>query len=280
MLSIKHAVTVSALVTLAACGGGGSTSGSGTTPPPSATTQSVGGIWTTQYTVTSGANTGDVVDVVALISENGQFFEYGKNTGNGCAAIGLGQLSATGNNISGSGDYVIVQYSTIPGVTPNCVDPDGSNSGSTSITGSITQRASATLTGVDTTSIGTVLPSATTTFAFSSLYLNPSSLSTIAGNYSDGGATLSVNADGVIFEQDANGCVINGQVSIINASYNAYAVQITVASCTGADATLNGLSAAGLVSLNTSTNPVTIVGGISGNVAGRPFAEIFDFPLM
>jgi hypothetical protein len=60
------------------------------------TNQAVGGICTTQYTVTSGEDTGDVIDALALVSENGQYFEYGKNTTNGCAAIGFGNVLPAG----------------------------------------------------------------------------------------------------------------------------------------------------------------------------------------
>jgi hypothetical protein len=265
------------LLFLAACGRGGGGSGSSNDPPP-ATNQAVGGIWTTQYTVTSGTNTGDVIDALALISENGQYFEYGKNTTNGCAAIGFGNVSASGTTLSGSGDYVVVQYTTIPGVTVDCVDPDGSDSGTSSITGSITQRVSADITETDTTSMGTVIPESTQTYTFSSLYLNPSSLSTIAGNYADGSATLSISGSGVISEQDSNGCVLSGQVSIINATYNAYAVQVSWANCTGSDTVLNGVSVSGLVTFDTSQSPAALVGGVSGNVSGKAFAEIFDLP--
>lgn len=282
MERMNYSALVTAVCILSGCGGGGSSSApvAVTSPPVAATNQSAGGIWSTQYTITSGPNTGDVINAVAFISENGQYFEYGKNTGNGCAAIGFGQLSVNGNNLTGSGDYVSVQYTTVPGVTPNCVYPDGSNSGKTTISGNVSQRATATITGVDTTSRGSTLPAFTTTFSFSKQYLNSSSLSAIAGNYNDSGATLNINANGVVFEQDANGCVINGQVSIINATYNAYAVTLTVQSCTGGNTALNGVTLAGLITLDTSQSPNSIAGGVSANVSGSPFAEIFDLPKM
>jgi hypothetical protein len=281
MLSIKHAVTVSAFITLAACGGGGaSTSGGGTPPPPPATTQSVGGIWTTQYTVTSGANTGDVITAEGIASETGQYFAYSKNTTNGCAGLAFGQLSVNGSNVSGNEDAAIVRYSTAVGGATNCIYPDGSTSATGTIAGTVSQRASLMLTATGTTSLGGALPAETTDFTFSSLYLNPSSLATIAGNYDDGGPTLNVNANGVIFEQDPNGCVLNGQVTMIDASYNAYSIQITFENCTGSTASLNGVTALGLVTLDTSTSPATIVGGMTANIAGQLFAEAFNLPRM
>jgi hypothetical protein len=279
MISIKHVFSLCVLASLGACGGGGSSGGAGA-PPPTATNQSVGGIWTTQYTVTSGANTGDVIVAEGIASETGQYFAYSKNTTNGCAGLGFGQLSVTGSSVSGNEDAAIVRYSTIPGVATNCVYPDGSTSATGTLSGSVSQRGSLMLTATGMTSLGNALATETTTFTFSNLYLNPSSLSTIAGNYNDGGATLSVNANGVIFEQDSNGCILNGQASIIDATYNAYSMQVTFSGCTGTDASLNGVVAAGLVTLDTSTSPTTIVGGLTGQVAGQLFVEAFTLPLM
>ena len=279
MLSIKYILSITALATLSACGGGGG-SGGGTTPPPSSTTQSVGGIWTTQYTVTSGANTGDVINAEGIVSETGQYFAYSKNTTNGCAGLGFGQLSVNGSNVSGNEDAAIVRYSTAVGGATNCIYPDGTTSATGTITGTVSQRASLTLTATGTTSAGGALPAETTTFTFSSLYVSSSSLATIAGNYNDGGPTLNVNANGVIFEQDPNGCVLNGQVSIINAAYNAYSIQVTFENCTGTTASLNGVTASGLVTLDTSVSPAAIVGGLTSNSAAHPFVEVFDLPRM
>jgi hypothetical protein len=264
-------------LTLPACGGGGGSSSPSRAP---VVNQSVGGIWTTQYTVTSGANTGDVIDAQGLISENGQFFGYSKNTTNGCASLGFGQLSVNGTSITGNEDWVLVQYATLPGVQTNCVESDGSKSGTGTITGTVSQRASLTFTAAETTSFGTVSLPSTTTWTFSNLYLNASSLGTIAGNYSDGGPTLNISSNGVIFEQDANGCVLSGQVSIVNPSYNTYAIEFAFSNCTGSAAAINGVAVSGLATLDTNTSPTTLVGGVTGNVGGRPFAEGFVLPLI
>jgi hypothetical protein len=280
MLSTKYIVTAAALATLAACGGGGGSSGGGTTPPPPATTQSVGGIWTTQYTVTSGANTGDVITAEGIASETGQYFASSKNTTNGCAGLAFGQLSVNGSNVSGNEDAAIVRYSTAVGGATNCIYPDGSISATGTVTGTVSQRASLMLTATGTTSLGGTLPTETTTFTFSSLYLNASSLATIAGNYNDAGLTMTVDTNGAIFEQDPNGCIISGHVSIINSSYNAYGIQVTFANCTGTSASLNGVVASGLVTLDTATSPATVIGGVTANIGGQLFVEAFNLPRM
>jgi hypothetical protein len=282
MKCMKHSALVMAICTLSACGGGGGGGGSvpvAVVPPPVpvVTNQSSGGIWTAQYTVPSGTNAGDVIDFEGLVSENGQFFGYSKNTTNGCAALGFGQFSVSANNVMGSETFLLVQYSTIPGVTTNCVEPDGSTSGTGSITGTVAQRSSLTLSSTETTSKGSSLPSSTTTWTYSSLYSNPSSLAAIAGNYNDNGATLNISGSGVIFEQDSNGCVVLGQVSIIDASYNNYAVQVSFSNC---GTIPNGTSASGLVTLDTSVSPTNLIGGVTGNIGGAIYALAFEAPKM
>ena len=81
-----------------------------------------------------------------------------------------------------------------------------------------------------------------------------------------------VDANGAIFEQDPNGCILSGQISIINAAYNAYSVRITFANCTGTDAALNGQSFSGLVTLDTQVSPVSVIGGLTGTVNGQSVA--------
>jgi hypothetical protein len=278
MRYINPMLSAVAALTLAACGGTGGGTANGTPTP--VMNESVGGIWNTQYTVTSGVNTGDVIQAEGIVSETGEYFAFSKNTTNGCAGIALGSLSVNGANVSGTENAAIVRYSTISGVNTSCIYPDGTTSATGSVTGQIASRASLTLTATGTTSQGNALPSETTTFSFSNLYLNASSLAAIAGNYNDGGLTMTVDANGAIFEQDPNGCILSGQVSIINASYNAYSVHLTFANCTGADAILNGVTASGLVTLDTQVSPTVVVGGVSGTVNSQPFVEIFDLPRM
>jgi len=281
MKCINHSALVMAICALSACGGsgGGSSAPVAVVPPPVAvvTDQSPGGIWTAHYTVPSGTNAGDVVDFEGLVSENGQFFGYSKNTTNGCAALGFGQFSVSANNVTGSETFLLVQYSTIPGVTTNCVEPDGSTSGTGSITGTVAQRSSLTLSSTETTSNGSVSPSSTTAWTYSSLYANPSSFAVIAGNYNDNGATLNINGSGQIFEQDSNGCTVVGNVSIINASYNSYAVQVLFSNCGSIP---NGTSASGLVTLDTSVSPTNLIGGVSGSIGGTTYALAFEAPKM
>jgi hypothetical protein len=264
---------------LSACGGGGGGGSNASAPPPPIVDQSVGGIWQTQYTITSGVNTGDTINGLAIATEQGDFVTIGKNQNNGCASVGFGQGSVNGNAMSGTADWALVQWSTINGVATNCVEMDGSTSGTATLTGTVAERASLTLTDTDTTSAGTVLPALTSTWTYNSLYALPASFATIAGNYTDGSNTLSIDANGAIFEQDpTTGCVVNGQVTIPNSAYNAYSFSVSYSNCTGANAVLNGTTATGLAAYDNTVAPNTLDAGWHGTANAQMYVIIGIFP--
>ena len=71
----------------------------------------------------------------------------------------------------------------------------------------------------------------------------------------------------MIFAQDpASGCVINGQVSIINASYNAYSASASYSNCRGSASVLNGVTASGLMAIDTTVSPATLYVGYTATV--------------
>ena len=259
---------------LSACGGGGS--GGSSSPNDPVVNQSVGGIWKTQYT---DVNTGDTINGLAIATEQGDFVSFAKNANNGCASVGFGQGSVTGTSVSGTADWGLVQYTTIAGVATNCVEPDGSTSGTAVLTGTVAQRATLTLTETDTTSAGTVYPAVTSTWTYNSLYALTPSLSMIAGNYTDGSDTLTISATGAIFEQDpTTGCVVNGQVTIPNSSYNAYSFSVTYANCTGANSVRNGTTATGIGAYDNTVTPNELDAGWHGTVNGQLYVYIGVFP--
>jgi len=255
---------------IASCGGGGGGSASSPPPPPTPTNQSPGGIWTVQYVESAGANAGDTIQGEALVTESGDGFFAEINTVNGCAVIGFGQVNVNGSSLSGSTNDASVTFSSNAAVNTNCSYPDGSLSATSTISGTVVQRSSLTITDVSTTSGGTSLGSETHTWSYSNLYAETPSLAKVAGNYADGTDTLTVNADGSIFEQDpTTGCVINGQASIVNSSYNGYTFSYTFGNCTGNSAILNGQTATGLGYYDDSVNPNQIVYGVHVTVNGQ-----------
>lgn len=257
-------LVLSLAVDLCACGGGGGYGGS-----PSPTNQSPGGIWTVQYVQGSGPTAGDTMDGKALVTETGDVYFAVINTVNGCAEIGFGNVTVNGAALSGSLSNSMVTWSGNSSVNTSCTYPDGSTSGTTTLSGTVAQRSSLTVTDRLTTSAGTSA-TGTYTWSYSSLYSEMPSLATIAGNYSDGSNTLTVTSNGAIFEQDpATGCVLNGQASIVNSSYNAYALSFSYASCTGTAALLNGQTGTGFGYYDDSASPNQFVYGVHITVNGQ-----------
>jgi hypothetical protein len=246
---------------VSACGGGG---GSSSNPPPPQANQKVGGIWNTRATLNGVTSTG-----VTLVAENGLYYTFSQNDLNGCAGLGTGTLTANGTSLSGPITAGLVTYSTIPGVVVNCVYPDGSQSATGTLTGTIAERSTISLTAAGRTSLGTTLPTITSTGTFDSLYNLDSSLAAIAGNWTGvEGIVVNINSNGVIFSQDpVSGCVVNGQISIIDANYNAYAVSALYSSCVGSAAVLNGRTATGLAAIDNTAAPTQLVTAYSVTLA-------------
>ena len=81
---------------------------------------------------------------------------------------------------------------------------------------------------------------------FDATYNRGSALATIAAVYTSfdifgDPSSFTIDAAGVITGQSNSGCVLNGQVAIIDAMFNVYDVTLDVASCGGLDGTYDGL---------------------------------------
>jgi hypothetical protein len=224
--------------------------------------QSPAGIWNATYTAANG----DSVAGVALVDESGNFYSEGRNLTNGCATVGTGTLTTTGSTVSGTANVGVVEYATAGlGIQTGCSFSDGSTSATETIAGTVVEGSTLAITGTITTSLGTVYQDDQVTATFNNLYNAPSSLASISGNWTGPtGDVLSITATGAMFEQDpTSGCMINGQVSIINASFNAYAATATYSNCQGDAAVLNGLTASGLLTLDNSVSPSLLYAGYS-----------------
>jgi len=150
---------------------------------------------------------------------------------------------------------------------------DGSASGTGTVTGTIQERSSISATSAFTTSRGATTTS-TISLEFEPSYNDDSSLALIAGNYVDWffyyEGVLNITSNGVLFLQDPyTGCVINGRVAIINASYNVYDAQFSYSSCR-LDAELNGVTLRGLASYEDGS----IIAFVNGTVRGLPYADV------
>lgn len=233
---------------LASCGGGGY--GGGTNPQNA----SPGGIW-------SGTDSDSPLQVTGIIDEQGHMRFI---RADGVQYVGTAVTS--GNSISAGFDAYTPFGSTFA---------DGSSHETGLLTGTIAARVSITASTQSTTDKGTV-SKGTLAMTFNPLYDQASSLAAIAGNYAAGsGTAVSIDANGAIFSQDAStGCVVNGAAAIIDASYNAYSIQASYASCTGAAAVLNGITFSGLATLDTSVTPLQLIAGMTGSGGGTTYAIV------
>jgi hypothetical protein len=233
--SARSALISIAFVSIAACGGGGA-GGGASAPPNTPVDASPGGIW-------SGIDSVSGQQMLGLVTEQGEahFIRADDVQYTGTATTSNNSISAT-----------------LVGVTPaGYVFPDGSNSGTGTVSGTIQERQSISATVSFTTSTG-LSDTGAVSLSYHPLYGRDSSLPTIAGNYIDlsTGTVVNIAAGGVIFSQDpASGCVVNGQVSIVDARYNAYRIQWTYESCMGQSSFLNGLTFSGLATLDNTGSP-------------------------
>ncbi len=152
-------------------------------------------------------------------------------TGDFVAGVhGTGQVS--GNQITGSGTGHAAPGTTLA---------DGSTVANVTISvGTVSERASLDLT------VGAAGTSTSVSTTFDNSYDRGSDLATVAGAYSSfdifgDPASFSVDANGIITSQSNSGCVGNGQISIIDANFNAYNVTLDVTSCGALDGMYDGL---------------------------------------
>ena len=239
-------------VLVCGCGGGGG----GSAPPPPAN-QAIGGAWV--GTDSSG------LAIFALSTESGRVHWVAPDTGE----QGFGTGSVNGTAVTINYTYVAPLGFTLA---------DGSTSATCSATGTIQERQSLAVTVNCTTSLGGTF-SNSASLTYDPLYDRDSSLSVIAGNYDDFGLVVNIDANGVIFEQDPfTGCVINGQVSIINSQFNAYDVSITYSNCVGNFAVLNGAIFTGLAILDNTVIPEQVIVALTGAVGGVTYSVVLTLP--
>lgn len=237
MTITKSIATLAAvcLAGLAGCGGSGGSGGSGggtLTPPASAA--SPGGIWT-------GTDSGTGLQVTALIAESGEMDAIRSDS-----VQFLGTVAVSGNSITAS-----IEGDTAFGTT----FPDGSVHGTGKVAGTLVQRSSIQATIAFTTDNGESTTS-TVALTFQSSYMTAPNVATLAGTYTDptSAAVITIDSGGSIFAQDpVSGCVINGNVHVVDGAHSLYAILIDYASCTGAASPLNGLEFDGFAMFNAST---------------------------
>jgi hypothetical protein len=147
------------------------------------------------------------------------------------AAQATFQVSNVGQ-VSGSGTLYAV---------PGSVLDDGSTVAALTITGGTFIEANS----LDLT-VEAAGASVTVSATYDPVYERGSSLDTVAGTYTSFDifgepSSFAIDDSGAISAQSESGCVANGQVTIINASFNAYDVSLDVSDCAELDGAYDGL---------------------------------------
>jgi hypothetical protein len=190
-----------------------------------------------------------------LTTEDGRFFYYGEN-----GSISTGVFTVSGNTFSGPEYLASLRSGSCSDAGLCAAAPEGTDTG--------------------TFSVATILTfNNGDTWSYNNLYNNPSSLAAIAGAWSSGldvssGATytitpgvLNISASGVILQDDTatSGCVINGQVSLIDPLYNAYSIALTY---TGTGCWSNGGTGQGIAYIDYVANPISLDMAINLQASG------------
>ncbi len=235
---------------LAACGSGslGAGTGTGGVTSPTATP---GGLWrgTDPYT-------GD--PLLGIVAETGQFTIIRTTDG----AQYFGGLSTSGNSLSAAFIGVLPLGESFQ---------DGSSYGAGSITGTFLAQQSITGSISFTTANAVALGTDPLSLTFDPLYLTGSSLAALAGTYVDptSNTVVNISISGAVFSQDAStGCSVNGLIGLIDPAYDAYQIDFGFANCGGSVSPLNGTTATGLATLDTSVTPNVLYVGVQ-NVAAH-----------
>ncbi len=120
-----------------------------------------------------------------------------------------------------------------------------------------------------TDAVGATPLEGTLNLTFDAAYNRHSSLAAISGTYAAGTDTWTISGNGNVFAQlPGSGCVASGTIGIKDVAHNAYTMTLTYTGCTGALTSLNDVELSGLVSLDNSTTPERLRGGLSAGAVG------------
>jgi hypothetical protein len=210
---MKHLALAIVVFTLTACGGGG---GGG---DDSVSDVRPSGIW---------LGTGGSAGSVGIITEANDLFFINTNFN----SLTSGRVTTvSGNDVSGNGR----SYATIGNVFP-----DGTTIDDGTFTSTIVERQS--FTGTFSSDLG----SSAFTYSYSPFYDRDSSLSAVSGNWSgtdfSGVFTVTIDSNGKIQGSNSDGCIYSGHIGLIDSSYNAYSLSITIFDCGSFDAMYSGVA--------------------------------------
>jgi len=192
-----------------------------------------------------------------VVTENGRFHFVDADLSQGSGVLSVSDA----NEIESNFQFVTQRGSTFA---------DGTTSMFCALSGTVAERQTMTI-SVDCNNLAGLQDTFEATLSNKELYERDSSLAAIAGNYQGDKIVLDVAGDGSVFSQDPGiGCVVNGQVNIIDNAFNAYDVEFTYNNCVEQAATLNGSDFVGIALLDDTVSPealfITAIGNTDGDV--------------
>jgi hypothetical protein len=217
-----------AALTLTACGGGGSSSNGSTSGLPSTSPTSkstTAGLWKGSIVSTT---TGQASSVVALTGLDGHSVWMTTD-----GRVWGGQVPMAGDHFD----------TTFSGHMYDGVHfPDGTNHGTTSM---MIEHHSTTATSGSYAGSG---DTGTFNMSLSPMWDRPASVGMVAGVYTRSTSngytmTMTMSTNGQLTGSDSRGCLINGAVSVPDATHNLYTLNATVTSCGSLDGTYSGMGA-------------------------------------
>ena len=224
-----------------------SSSINGVSPGASNTQASPGGFW--QGEDSNGGS------ISLVVTEAGRFHLVNADLSQGSGVLGVSDA----NEIESNFQYVTQRGSTFA---------DGTTSMFCALSGTIAERQTMTI-SVDCSNTAGFRDTFEATLSSKELYERDSSLDAIAGNYQGDKVVLDVAADGSVFSQDpGTGCVVNGQVNIIDNAFNVYDVEFTYSNCVEQAAMLNGSDFVGIALLDDTVVPEALFVAAIGNTDG------------
>jgi hypothetical protein len=212
-----------------------------------------------------------------LISETGEMYFNGAEAGDS---------SATGYPTAWALGTLTVTDGTITGPIPQNVQIN-SVLGWWSVASA---RADPAFGAIGGTIIGQSLSLNGLNWTFNPVYNEPSSLPLVAGTWTppsdmfgpiDTTSTVSISSSGAIYAQDLSSgstCVVNGQISPVDPSYNAYNVTMAYDNCASANwpSEVDGLVGTGLAYLDNSVSPAQLqIGVYFPNAAAGNFIGVY-----
>jgi hypothetical protein len=205
---ILHFTLFAVILGLAGCGGSDGESGS---------SLSANGLWEGTFTE-AGVGT----YAVGSLFYNGRIIAISEDAG----AIYDGNYTVSGSTISG---------------TVKAYQINGGQLATATLSGTVSEQNSISLTF--STSYGST---GSMSLSFNSIYNRNSSLSSVEGswNYTSSSYSLAatVQNDGSFFGQDSDGCVLSGDIGLLDTEHNLYSTTLSVAACGALNGNYTGFS--------------------------------------